>query len=479
MFVDGLVIDNFAGGGGASIGIERALGRPIDIAINHDPAAIAMHSANHPQTEHFCENIWQVDPADIRARGKISVAWFSPDCKHHSKAKGGKPRDRAIRGLAWIVVLWAQRAAPDIIFLENVEEFQDWGPLDQDDKPIKDLAGSTFQKWIREIRKCGYQVDWRQLKACDYGAPTIRKRLYVIARRDGQPIRWPEPSHGIGLTPYRSAAECLNFNLPCPSIFTRKRPLVEATMERIAKGTMRYVINAERPFIIPNGARDDRDDHTDAVAAFMAQHNTGSVARPLDEPMTTATERSTQQQLVEISAVHIEQANTGMVGHDIRKPLSTIVGKGCTQRLVTSHLCKLRNNGVGQPVDAPIHTITSGGTHFGEVRAFLAKYYGEGGQWQDLRSPMHTVPTRDRFALVTVHGEIYAIKDIGMRMLTPPELAAAQGCPDDYRLDPMFEGKPLNKTAQTAKIGNMVCPDVAEAIVSANCQPQSIERKAA
>jgi site-specific DNA-cytosine methylase len=256
----GLIVDNFAGGGGASTGIEQALGRAIDIAINHDAEAIRMHEANHPGTLHIRNNIWQVDPLEVTGGQPVDLAWFSPDCKHFSKAKGGKPREKSIRDLAWVVVLWAKRARPALILLENVEEFRSWGPLDEQGGIIKERAGETFDKWCRELRKLGYKLQFRELRACDYGAPTIRKRFFMVARCDGLPIVWPEPTHGKPdspdvlsgkLKPWRTAAEIIDWSLPCPSIFERKKPLADKTLRRIAHGIVKFVLNNPQPFIVP------------------------------------------------------------------------------------------------------------------------------------------------------------------------------------------------------------------------------------
>jgi len=295
-----LIIDNFAGGGGASTGIERAIGRPIDVAINHDPEAVAMHLANHPGTKHYCQSILAVDPLDATGGAPVALVWFSPDCKHHSKAKGGKPREKNIRDLAWVVVHWAERplkatpdgsGAPQVIMLENVEEFRQWGPLDEDGRPIKERQGEEFDLWCRRLKRLGHKLQYRELRACDYGAPTSRKRLYLIARRDGQPIVWPEPTHGKPGSPevlagkrlpWRTAAECIEWSIPCPSIFSRKRPLKDATLRRIAHGTMRYVVNASKPFIVraahgdePRGRGDCRPDHS---ARCRARQQGGSAS---------------------------------------------------------------------------------------------------------------------------------------------------------------------------------------------------------
>lgn len=289
---DELVVDCFAGGGGASTGIEAALGRPIDIAINHDPQAIAMHVANHRKTRHYCENVWDVDPREATSGRPVGLAWFSPDCTFHSKARGGKPfrdrrRARRIRGLAWLVIRWAKAVRPRVIMLENVEEFANWGPLLDDGKPCPIRRGMTFRRWHRQLENLGYRIDMRELRCCDYGTPTIRKRLFIVARCDDAEIVIPEPTHGPGLIPYRTAAECIDWDIPCPSIFERKKPLVEATMRRIANGIRRYVIENPEPFIVgidnANGAQ--------LCAAFLAKHFGGNETPgwPLDEPISTVT----------------------------------------------------------------------------------------------------------------------------------------------------------------------------------------------
>ncbi|QKY02784.1 hypothetical protein G3257_11385 [Janthinobacterium lividum] len=261
-----LIIDNFAGGGGTSTGLEQAFGRPVDIAINHDPEALAMHAANHPHTTHLCESVWDVDPIKVTNNRPVGLVWLSPDCKHFSKAKGGKPVEKRIRGLAWVTLRWAAKCKPRVIMLENVEEFKTWGPLlveaDGSAKPDPAKKGKTFDSFIRQLRAHGYTVDYREMRGCDHDTPTIRKRFFLVARRDGIAIKWPEPTHGapdsIGvragkLRPYRTAAECIDFSLPCPSIFERDRPLAPATLRRIAKGIMRYVVDAADPFIVGQG----------------------------------------------------------------------------------------------------------------------------------------------------------------------------------------------------------------------------------
>lgn len=463
-----LIVDNFAGGGGASYAIEQAFGRNVDIAVNHDPEAIALHKANHPHTKHYCESVWDVDPVEATGGRQVGLAWFSPDCKHFSKAKGGKPVSKHIRGLAWVVIRWAKTVRPRVIMLENVEEFETWGPLihavkdgerqyHQNGNPVMlpcpKRKGDTFQKWVGELRALGYKVEWKELRACDYGAPTIRKRLFLVARCDGLPIRWPKPTHGEGkgLLPYRTAAEQIDFSLPCPSIFERKRPLADNTLRRIARGIDRFVLNHPDPFIVP-----------------IAHYNGRDIAHSIREPLRTIT-ANPKGGCFAVVAPHIIKHFGGMVGTEIIKPFPTIMTRGTQNQLVTSHMIKLRGTCKdGQDLRQPAPAITAGGTHLGEVRAFLVKYYGEGSQWQDCRDPLHTIPTKHRFGLVTVAGEEYQIADIGMRMLSPRELYRCQGFPDSYQIDIEHNGKRLSKVAQVRMVGNSVSPHPAIALVAAN-----------
>jgi DNA (cytosine-5)-methyltransferase 1 len=497
---DEIIVDNFAGGGGASLGIEQALGRSVDIAVNHDPEAVAMHTANHPGTRHYCEDVWKVDPVEAAAGRPVGLAWFSPDCKHFSKAKGGKPVEKKIRGLAWIVIRWARAVRPRVICLENVEEFADWGPLLEDGRPCPLRKGFTFRRWLKQLQNLGYEVDLRELRACDYGAPTIRKRLFIIARCDGRPIRWPEPTHGHGLLPYRTAAECIDWSLPCPSIFERKRPLAEATLKRIARGIRRFVLEAASPFIVPiahyNGSSPVHsiDEPLRTVTAnpkgghlalalpyFIPRHGERNGQDPrtrsVEQPMPTVTATANGASLV---AAFMAQHNTGLVGHDARKPVSTIVGKGCTQALVTGHLLNLKGaDRRMRALDQPAPTVCAGGNHASLVAALMAPYYGQGSgtTGRDLREPAPTITTKDRLQLVTttIDGKSYVLTDIGMRMLEPRELYRAQGFPDRYVINPQVNGKPLTKSAQVRMCGNSVCPPVAAAIVAANFDAEQQE----
>lgn len=574
-----LIIDNFAGGGGASTGIAQAFGREVDIAINHDAEAIAMHQANHPGTQHYCESVWDIDPRKVAAGRPVGLVWLSPDCKHFSKAKGGKPVEKKIRGLAWVAVRWAATVKPRVIMLENVEEFVTWGPLkiceDGKLRPCQKNKGREFNAFVNALRRQGYEVLWKELRACDYGAPTIRKRLFLIARRDGRPIVWPEPTHADPkseavksgrLLPWRTAAECIDWSIPCPSIFERSKPLADATLRRIAKGIMRYVVNAAEPFIVPlthhgidriypvdepfrtvtaahrgelamiqpfistyygdkkpgdirgcamgeplptqttenrhaliapvleklssweewiektkdlGGTREEYDRlYEDMIAPVLTEHANASSPRCMspDEPLRTICAQTKGGHHALVSAFLAKHyGDQGQrPGSELSEPVSTITAADHNS-LVTSHIAKLRGTNVGHGTAEPLQTISAGGTHFAEVRAFLVKYYGT-DQDPQMREPLHTVTARDRFGLVTVAGVEYAITDIGMRMLAPRELYRAQGFPDTYIIgDRPDQGLKLTKTAQVRMVGNSVCPPLAKALVEANCIEQRME----
>jgi len=532
-----LIVDNFAGGGGASTGIEMALGRHVDIAINHDAEAVAMHTANHPQTRHYCESIWDVDPREVTQGRAVGLVWLSPDCKHFSKAKGGKPVEKKIRGLAWVTLRWAATVRPRVIMLENVEEFTTWGPLlidgEGNARPCPKRRGREFGAFVNALKHHGYAVEWRELRACDYGAPTIRKRLFLIARRDGLPITWPTPTHGAPggkLKQWCTAAECIDWKIPCHSIFERKKPLADATCRRIAKGIIRYVVNAAEPFIVPlthqggdrvesirepfrtiTGAQRGEKALCVPVIASLAHAGDGERAYSIDAPLRTIHAGGGNHALV---SAFLAKHYGGVVGSDLRAPIGTVtavdhhtlvtahlVGAGGPEyagkpasvekplgaqttenhrAIVTSHLCKLRGDNIGQPTDSPLQTVSAQGTHFAEVRAFLIKYYGNERDGAALNDPMHTVTARDRFGLVTVAGEDYAIVDISLRMLTPRELFRAQGFPDTYIIgDDPAQGLTLTKTAQVRMCGNSVCPPIAAAIVRQNVQEMIIRKKIA
>lgn len=492
-----LVIDNFAGGGGASSGIEAAIGRPVDIAINHDPEAIAMHIANHPFTKHFCEDVWKVDPAEATKGKPIALVWLSPDCKHFSKAKGGKPVEKKIRGLAWVALRWAALPnKPRVIILENVEEFTTWGPLGPDGLPCKKRKGQTFRAFVNALKRQGYNVEWRELKACDFGTPTSRKRLFLIARSDGQPIIWPEQTHfqkpAKGQHSWRTAAECIDWSIPVQSIFEREKPLAEATLRRIARGIQKYVINAKEPFIVTcnhsgEGFRGQgigepmrtltaaRDAHG-LVIPTLIQTSWGE--RPgqeprvpgLEKPLGTVMAGGIKHALAVASLMHYRDQPGDSRNTELKSPLSTVTAQGVCHSMISASLIKhFGGNYKGDNCDLerPMHTVTAK-DHHSLVYAFLTKYFGK-GIGGGLNEPSATLTTKDRLAIVTIESIDYVIADIGMRMLQPHELAAAQGFPSDYIIAaPRPNGKLLSKTAQVRMIGNSVCPPVAEAIVRAN-----------
>lgn len=608
-----LIIDNFAGGGGASCGIEAALQRPVNIAVNHDPEAVGMHMANHPLTKHFCEDVWKIVPRDVCAGRRVALAWFSPDCKHFSKAKGGKPVEKKIRGLAWVVLKWAsltpELGKPRIIFLENVEEFLTWGPLLPNGMPDPKNKGRTFESFKNALRRHGYtQIECKESRASDYGAGTIRKRLMLIARCDGQPVIWPKPTHGDpkkhkDLKPWVTAAECIDWSLPSPSIFERKKSLAENTLKRIAKGMKKFVIEADEPFILnithggrvepineplrtitcakrgekalivpsivgvggragqsrPRGGDEPIATVTakaDAAICSAVLIGAGGPARageprPVDRPLNTPLARnnthvcsaflvgaggpaysgkptSIEQPMGTLMAENHKQLCTaflikhfgGVTGVRVDTPLPTITTRGTQTQILTSHIMKMRGHSDrekhGQPSTEPLHTVSAGGQHHAHINAFLIKYFGT-DQDPQLNEPLHTVTTKDRFAIVQVestatdnmteeqrynawwtirfledYGAIptmkepgiprpsflmlgdYIMYDICMRMMAPRELFTAQGFPQSYIIDRTAEGKPLTKTAQVRMCGNSVSPPWAEAHVAANVPESAI-----
>jgi DNA (cytosine-5)-methyltransferase 1 len=556
----GLVIDSFAGGGGASCGIEKALGRPVDVAINHNEDAIRMHVANHPHTRHFEEDVWKVSPHRVTRGRDVFLLWASPDCKGFSRAKGSKPVEKNIRSLAWVVVKWAAEERSSIIVLENVREFADWGPLVPRWEcscgwrgtegqatlartrrrcprcnstsinvdyltmvPDPSKKGITFKRFVGRLRALGYVVEWRNLNAADYGAPTHRRRLFLIARCDGRPTRWPAPSHGdpkriadLGyfteLRPWRTAAECIDFALPCPSIFTRRRPLVENTMRRIALGVKRFVLDHPRPFLVQcnHGGPEFRGQSLDEplptltaardahglVTPFLARigqgGGNGGYVNGLGEPLTTTTTKAerllvaplltpmthnnrsmspaepmptitTQSNRAPLVAAFLAKHFGGMVGVEAGTPLPTTTARGTQTQVVAANLVHLNHGDhTATGCDEPLRTMTATGNHAFLVYSFLTKYFGT-AIGSPLDEPMHTTLSKDRFGLVTVviDGQTYVIVDIGMRMLQPRELARGNGFDDSYILTG-------TATSQVERIGNSVCPQVAEAIVRAN-----------
>lgn len=476
----GLVIDNFAGGGGASTGIELGLGRPVDIAINHAPDAVAMHTTNHPHTRHFCESVWEVNPRTIVGEHPVDLCWFSPDCKHFSKAKGNVPVSKEIRGLAWVALRYAATVRPRVIMLENVEEFVTWGPIANDGRPCPKNKGRTFTSFVNALRRNGYQVQWKELRACDYGAATIRKRLFMICRRDGQPITWPAATHGDPvsqavksgqLKPWRTAGDIIDWSIPCPSIFDRKKPLAEKTEARIARGLKRFVIDAAKPYIV------------NQKAGFITEHANGSTQRnmPAGEPLRTICAEVKGGHFALVTAFlakHYGGNYTGP-GSSLADPLPTVTTVD-HNALVTAHIQRDFGTSTGHSMDSPLGTITAdgGGGKSALVQAFLIKYYGQ-GDGQTLDEPLHTITTVDRMGLVMVRGEPWRIVDIGMRMLEPHELFAAQGFPSDYIHDRLADGTRLSKKAQVRMVGNSVCPPVAAALVRANLVEQQQSEVAA
>lgn len=564
-FFEEMIIDNFAGGGGASTGIELATGRAVDAAINHDPDAILMHQTNHPQTRHYCESVWDVNPWEVTRGRPVGLAWFSPDCKHFSKAKGSKPVDRNIRGLAWIVLKWAGTVKPRVIILENVEEFQTWGPV-RKGKPVKSRRGETFRKWKEQLQALGYEIDHRELVAADYGAPTIRKRFFLIARCDGKPIIWPERTHAPKdseevksgkCKPWRGAAEIIDWTIPCPSIFDTTdeikekygiravRPLAVNTRKRIARGIEKFVLQNKEPFIVPIGygerkgqaprVHDIKEPVSTVVSSgkqylcqpelspFIVQVNhkgeqfrgqelkepiptiTGKHGYGLATPVMTAIAVSKAEQCLAMPSLiqyHTEQSERvrgqGMdepimtldaanryglsVAYlaeyfqngrplDVKSPLHTSTTKD-RECVVETFISKFYKTGIGQKPDEPLHTVTTSAGHFGIVTVKMNRSEMNLHHWNEVRELLNAycgyAIAADEILLLDVNGTMYFISDIGLRMLTPRELYAANGFPPDYIIDHDYTGKAYGKTKQVARCGNAVPPPFAEALVRAN-----------
>jgi DNA (cytosine-5)-methyltransferase 1 len=444
LYEHGMTIDLFAGGGGASVGIEKALHRPVSLALNHNPYAVALHAVNHPRTRHICQDIETADPLEATRGRPVFLLWASPSCTQFSRGRHALPAERQLREMGWRVIDWVRATRPVIVCLENVVEYLKWGPLNADGYPIREREGETWNAFVAAFRELGYDIDWQRLNAADYGAPTARHRLFVQARRDGHAIEWPTPTHGPRAgVPWKRTADFVDWSQDAPSIFNRKKPLAPATMDRILKGFERFVAGDPDPYIAPAEARISRHDNVDLVAAFLTQNN------------------------------------TGMVGRDARLPLSTLTGKACNQSLVLAYMTKLRNNAVGSSMDEPVHTICASGWHHAEVRvaAYAIKYYSEGGVLQDLREPLGTITTRDRFAIVTIHGSDYVVTDIGFRFLNDRELFDLQGFNRDflggreYQIDLVANGKPLTGKQKKLMVGNSVAPPASAAVVSAAVAP--------
>lgn len=599
-FFEEMIIDNFAGGGGASTGIELATGRAVDAAINHDPDAILMHRTNHPQTRHYCESVWDVDPWEVTRGRPVGLAWFSPDCKHFSKAKGSKPVDRNIRGLAWIVLKWAGTVKPRVIILENVEEFQTWGPV-RKGKPMKSRRGETFRKWKEQLQALGYEIDHRELVAADYGAPTIRKRFFLIARCDGKPIIWAERTHAPKdseevkngkCKPWRGAAEIIDWTIPCPSIFDTTdeikekygiraiRPLAVNTQKRIARGIEKFVLQNKEPFIVPIGygerkgqaprVHDIKEPVSTVVSSgkqylcqpelspFIVQVNhkgeqfrgqelkepiptiTGKHGYGLATPVMTAIAVSKAEQCLAMPSLiqyHTEQSER-VRGQGVDEPIMTLdaanryglsvaylteyfqngrpldvnsplhtsttkdreclciahmekffsggyTGNGSDANtplgtvtavdhngLVETFISKFYKTGTGQKLDEPLHTVTTSAGHFGVVTVKMSRQEMNLRHWNEVRELLNAycgyAIAADEILLLDVNGTLYFISDIGLRMLTPRELYAANGFPPDYIIDHDYTGKAYGKTKQVARCGNAVPPPFAEALVRAN-----------
>ena len=550
-FFNELIIDNFAGGGGASTGIELATGRPVNIAINHDPDAILMHKTNHPNTIHYQESVWDIDPVKVCGGKPVGLAWFSPDCKHFSKAKGKPLVDREIRGLSWVILRWGMQNPPRVILMENVEEIQTWGPLvsigkDASGKemfvPDPDRNGETFQGFIKMlttgiqsdhpafIEACdflgiasesaesaklqaglGYDVEYRELVAADYGAPTTRKRFVLIARCDGRPIVWPRPTHSKngenGLKKWISAAEIIDWTQPCYSIFESKkeiksrygvntvRPLAENTLRRIIRGVDRFTIKSGKPFLIQGKFQNQAQSMDKPLstitavgahelcrpvlsplktfsAANLIQYHTEQTeaarVQGLDDPLKT-TDTSNRYALTSVNLVEY-YGNGNSLSMD--EPMHTVTGKD-REAFVAVHLAEFKGQDIGQSVTSPLRTITAFGGEFAECRAVLTKADGRDLQhWSEIMDLLNRFCgyqlKNDDVLLLIINGCAYYISDILLRMLTPRELYSAMGFPHDYVIDKDYEGNVYGKTKQVARCGNAVCPPMAEALVRAN-----------
>lgn len=570
------IADNFAGGGGASEAIREAFGRDPDLALNHDGPALAMHAANHPTTRHYREDVFLLDILRAIGDGPLGAAWFSPTCTHFSKAKGFNILDQKTRGLAWVVCKWGVVLAPRLMFLENVEEFEGWGPLDVTGRPIKAEKGRTFKAFISalttglapdhpdvpEIRTVlgedfpmerifaglGYKVEWRVLRACDYGAGTIRKRLFMVMRRDGIAIRWPAPTHGHAdspgvksgkLLPFVTAADCIDWSIPCRSIFGRKKPLAPATLRRVGRGFERYVKDAARPFIVPlthqgsdrinsidqpiptitcanrgelalvsaslvqyykSGSQNvaiDRPlptvvtkDRMGVTCAYLAKHYKGVVGASVEQPMPTVT-TTDHNSLVTAHLVTIDNKSNNNGAYDAAAPLATIVTEN-RHAVVTSNLVKLRGTSTAAAVDEPLATVSAGGQHHAEMRTTLAQPGQADSRREQVRAFLReycpSLKDVECPELVMINGELMEVVDIGLRMLVPRELANAQGFRRDYILDPFYtyvnkRGKTVTKrltaSDQVRMIGNSVSPPPAAAFIRVNIEHEQLLARAA
>ena len=520
--LDEIIVDNFAGGGGASTGIELAAGRPVNIAINHDAAAILLHKTNHPHTEHIQASVWDVDPEEVCAGRPVGLAWFSPDCKHFSKAKGAALVDRNIRGLAWIVLRWAGTVRPRVIILENVEEFQTWGPV-RKGKPVKSKSGQTFRKWLSQLEALGYAVEYRELVAADYGAPTTRKRFVLIARCDGQPIRWPERTHAPRdseevksgkCKPWRSATEIIDWTVPMYSIFASKqeikekygvnavRPLADNTLRRIIRGVDKFTIKSGKPFIV---------ECNPTMEPFTFSNTGGSVGSAADDPVHTIrtaggqvlaaanliqyhTEQSEDVRAngldaslptvdasnrYGLTAAHLVEFYGNGQAIDPAEPMHTVTSHD-REALIATHIVKFKGPDIGQSPDAPLQTVTAINP-FALASVKTVKYAPgtDLGYWPQIRPLLNKYCgykfADDEILLLWIRGAWRYICDISMRMLTPRELYNAMGFPPDYIIEQDYTGKPYPKSQQVARCGNAVCPQMASAVVRVNFPEWAVE----
>ena len=505
---DPLFVDNFAGGGGASTGIEMATGRPVDIAINHDQSAILMHQRNHPYTRHYQDDVWIIDPVKVTGGRPVHIAWFSPDCKHCSRAKGSALCDKNIRGLAWVAVKWAGLVHPDIIMLENVPEFVTWGPLNRSHRPIKAKAGVTFARWKKQLEDLGYVIEYRELCAADYGTPTIRTRFVLIARRDGKSIVWPAPTHAPRnseaaksgkLKPWRSAADIIDFSLPCYSIFETKesikekygvtvvRPLRDNTLKRVAKGLDKFVINCAEPFIMCNNAENQPHSLTEPlptittgnrnylVSPFFTQYHGEQSKKDvrgqkLHEPLMTV---DSSNRYGYVAPFLTQYFGTGQA-QTVDNPLNTVTTKD-RENLSVCHLAHFKGQDKGQDLHEPLMTITQAYGQFALIQTKIVVFDEKNnlGYWPQVRKLLNRFCGKsiaeNEVLLLNISAEWYYISDIGLRMLTPRELYNAMGFPPDYIIDRDIHGRPISRKDQVARCGNAVCPPLAAAVVRANC----------
>jgi DNA (cytosine-5)-methyltransferase 1 len=544
-------VDLFAGGGGASIGTEMATGMPVDIAVNHNDNAISMHRINHPHTKHFTCDVYEVKPHEVTQGRGVAHLHASPDCTHHSQAAGGQPRSKSSRSLSWVICMWAGQAKPDLITMENVKQIRNWGPLiakrckttkrvikldrtvaapgeyvpieQQFLVPDPKRKGKTWRRFIKHLKGLGYDVEHNLLAACDYGAATTRERLFLAARRDGQPIYWPEPTHlkkpKRGQTKQDVAANHFDFSIPCPSIFGRKKPLADATMRRIAKGVKKFVLDDANPFIVPIANWSNEVVHSineplrtitahpkggsfAVVAPTLVKFRADHIGQRIDTPLPTITAGGNCKRpagaphALGLACAYLAQMNGGFnttPGHSLSKPMSTITNTGSQQQLVTANLILLRNNCDAKSLREPLHTTTTNNHHALmectlsqevieekalRVAAFLMTYYGSGGNASSLNDPAPTITTKDRLALVTVHidGESLVIIDIGLRMAKPKELYGCQGMPSNFIFDRGHDGRKFTQSEQVKMVGNSVSPYPMAALVRANLPSTSTLR---